>query len=57
MSGFQWNTMKYRTDKSLQETTATLSQDVSSIDTVMKTKLNAYSQNKNALQSLQRKET
>jgi hypothetical protein len=23
---FQWNTMKYRTDKSLQETTATLSQ-------------------------------
>lgn len=26
ISTFQWNTMKYRTDKSLQETTATLSQ-------------------------------
>jgi V-type H+-transporting ATPase subunit C len=26
VSSFQWNTMKYRTDKSLQETTATLNQ-------------------------------
>lgn len=26
ISTFQWNSMKYRTDKSLQETTATLSQ-------------------------------
>ncbi|CDH57927.1 atpase v1 complex subunit c [Lichtheimia corymbifera JMRC:FSU:9682] len=57
ISTFQWNSMKYRTDKSLQETTATLSQEVSSIDTVMKNKMNAYSQNRNALQSLQRKQT
>ncbi|KAJ8659640.1 hypothetical protein O0I10_004619 [Lichtheimia ornata] len=57
ISTFQWNSMKYRTDKSLQETTATLNQEVTSIDTVMKNKMNAYSQNRNALQSLQRKQT
>ncbi|KAI8984545.1 hypothetical protein BDF20DRAFT_860487 [Mycotypha africana] len=57
ISTFQWNTMKYRTDKSLQETTATLSQEVTAIDNVMKTKLNIYTQNKNALQTLQRKQT
>ncbi|KAI8099298.1 uncharacterized protein BX664DRAFT_381875 [Halteromyces radiatus] len=55
--GFQWNTMKYRTDKSLQETTATLSQEVNAIDAIMKAKLNTYTQNKNALQTLQRKQT
>ncbi|ORX52048.1 ATPase, V1 complex, subunit C [Hesseltinella vesiculosa] len=53
---FQWNTMKYRTDKSLQETTATLSQEVNAIDTIMKTKLNTYTLNKNSLQTLQRKQ-
>lgn len=57
ISTFQWNTMKYRTDKSLQETTATLSQEVTAIDNVMKNKLNLYTQNKNALQTLQRKQT
>ncbi|CEG71831.1 hypothetical protein RMATCC62417_07500 [Rhizopus microsporus] len=54
---FQWNTMKYRTDKSLQETTATLNQEVTAIDNIMKNKLNTYTQTKNALQTLQRKET
>ncbi|KAI9304532.1 hypothetical protein BJ944DRAFT_202551 [Cunninghamella echinulata] len=54
---FQWNTMKYRTDKSLQDTTTTLSQEVNAIDNIMKTKLNTYTQNKNALQALQRKQT
>ncbi|CAO3649301.1 unnamed protein product [Cunninghamella blakesleeana] len=54
---FQWNTMKYRTDKSLQDTTATLSQEVNAIDNIMKNKLNTYTQNKNALQALQRKQT
>ncbi|ORZ25180.1 hypothetical protein BCR42DRAFT_444979 [Absidia repens] len=54
---FQWNTMKYRTDKSLQETTVTLSQEVNAIDAIMKTKLNTYTQNKNSLQTLQRKQT
>ncbi|GAA5801214.1 hypothetical protein EDC94DRAFT_616292 [Helicostylum pulchrum] len=54
---FQWNTMKYRTDKSLQETTGTLSQEVTAIDNIMKNKMNIYTQNKNALQTLQRKQT
>ncbi|KAI9258026.1 CRE-VHA-11 protein [Phascolomyces articulosus] len=54
---FQWNSMKYRTDKSLQETTAMLTQEVTSMDNLIKTKLNAYTQNKNALQTLQRKQT
>ncbi|KAG0182444.1 hypothetical protein DFQ28_004087 [Apophysomyces sp. BC1034] len=54
---FQWNNMKYRTDKSLQETTALLNQEVASIDAIMKAKLNTYTQNKNTLQTLQRKQT
>ncbi|KAI9494320.1 hypothetical protein BDB00DRAFT_818708 [Zychaea mexicana] len=57
ISTFQWNTMKYRTDKSLQEITTTLNQEVTSIDNVMKSKLNSYTQSKNSLQALQRKET
>ncbi|EIE80207.1 hypothetical protein G6F46_007905 [Rhizopus delemar] len=57
VSSFQWNTMKYRTDKSLQETTATLNQEVTAVDNIMKSKLNAYTQTKNALQALQRKQT
>ncbi|KAI8384153.1 hypothetical protein BD560DRAFT_322349 [Blakeslea trispora] len=57
ISTFSWNTMKYRTDKSLQETTQTLSQEVTAIDNVMKNKLNMYTQNKNALMTLQRKQT
>ncbi|KAI8139426.1 hypothetical protein BJV82DRAFT_672704 [Fennellomyces sp. T-0311] len=57
ISTFQWNTMKYRTDRSLQEITTTLNQEVTSIDNVMKTKLNSYTQSKNNLQGLQRKET
>ncbi|CAM0135186.1 Vacuolar ATP synthase subunit C [Umbelopsis sp. WA50703] len=54
---FQWNTMKYRTDKSLQETTELLNQEVSSADNVMKNKMNSYTQTKNALQAIQRKQT
>ncbi|KAG0735567.1 hypothetical protein G6F57_005313 [Rhizopus arrhizus] len=57
VSTFQWNTMKYRTDKSLQETTANLNQEVTAVDNIMKSKLNAYTQTKNALQTLQRKQT
>ncbi|KAL0083947.1 hypothetical protein J3Q64DRAFT_1737404 [Phycomyces blakesleeanus] len=57
ISSFQWNSMKYRTDKSLQETTTLLNQEVASIDNVMKTKMNTYTLNKNALLTLQRKQT
>ncbi|KAI9474865.1 hypothetical protein BDB00DRAFT_860156 [Zychaea mexicana] len=54
---FQWNSMKYRTDKSLQETTSMLTQEMTSMDNLIKNKMNAYTQNKNALQALQRKQT
>ncbi|KAI7852920.1 ATPase, V1 complex, subunit C, partial [Circinella umbellata] len=54
---FQWNSMKYRTDKSLQETASMLQQEMTAMDNLIKTKLNTYTQNKNALQTLQRKQT
>ncbi|KAI8997265.1 hypothetical protein BDB01DRAFT_770489 [Pilobolus umbonatus] len=57
ISSFRWNTMKYRTDKSLQETLNTLNQEITTIDTIMKNKLNMYTQNKNTLLTLQRKQT
>ncbi|KAG2188686.1 hypothetical protein INT44_003825 [Umbelopsis vinacea] len=57
VKSFQWNTMKYRTDKSLQETTELLHQDMVSADNVLKNKMNSYTQTKSALQALQRKET
>ncbi|KAI9317190.1 hypothetical protein BX666DRAFT_1857670 [Dichotomocladium elegans] len=57
ISTFQWNSMKYRTDRSLQEITQTLIQEMTSMDSVIKNKTNIYTQNKTALQSLQRKQT
>ncbi|CAO3690402.1 unnamed protein product [Umbelopsis vinacea] len=57
VKNFQWNAMKYRTDKSLQETTELLNQEVISADNVMKNKMNSYTQTRSALQALQRKET
>lgn len=57
IKNFQWNSMKYRTDKSLQEMSTTLNQEVSSIDNLIKRKLIEYNQVKGNLQALQRKET
>ncbi|TPX32899.1 hypothetical protein SmJEL517_g04043 [Synchytrium microbalum] len=57
LQGFQWNTMKYRTDKSLRELADVIIQEVTQIDELMKKKMVAYSQVKTQLQSLQRKET
>ncbi|KXS17787.1 ATPase, V1 complex, subunit C [Gonapodya prolifera JEL478] len=54
---FQWNSMKYRTDKTLREITDTISQEVSNIDILMKQKLSAYQQIKTQLGVLQRKTT
>ncbi|RUP51066.1 ATPase, V1 complex, subunit C, partial [Jimgerdemannia flammicorona] len=54
---FEWNTTKYRIDKSLQEITELLNQEVTSIDTLMKHKMSNYTQVKGSLQNLQRKET
>ncbi|KAF9577321.1 Vacuolar ATP synthase subunit C [Lunasporangiospora selenospora] len=53
---FQWNTMKYRTDKSLVELAEILNNEVVSIDNLMKTKLSNYSVVKGNLQGIQRRE-
>ncbi|KAH6599590.1 hypothetical protein BASA50_002932 [Batrachochytrium salamandrivorans] len=57
LKSFQWNSMKYRVDKTLREIADTVAQEVSSIDTLMKTKTQAYSQVKGVLQGIQRKLT
>ncbi|KAG0005085.1 Vacuolar ATP synthase subunit C [Entomortierella chlamydospora] len=53
---FQWNTMKYRTDKSLVELAGILNNEVASIDTLMKNKMANYSVVKGNLQGIQRRE-
>ncbi|KAF9925475.1 Vacuolar ATP synthase subunit C [Linnemannia zychae] len=53
---YQWNTMKYRTDKSLSELAELLNNEVASIDTLMKNKMANYSVIKGNLQSIQRRE-
>ncbi|KAF9157652.1 Vacuolar ATP synthase subunit C [Mortierella sp. AD011] len=53
---FQWNTMKYRTDKSLVELAGILNNEVASIDTLMKNKMANYSVVKGNLQGMQRRE-
>ncbi|KAI9361220.1 ATPase, V1 complex, subunit C [Zopfochytrium polystomum] len=54
---FQWNAMKYRTDKSLRELTDTITQEVNSIDSLMKTKMQTYTTVKSQLTGMQRKQT
>ncbi|KAJ3014357.1 UNVERIFIED_CONTAM: Vacuolar ATP synthase subunit C [Siphonaria sp. JEL0065] len=57
LKSFQWNTMKYRTDKSLRELTDLISQEVNSIETLMKNKMQSYSTVKTSLSGMQRKQT
>ncbi|KAI8911740.1 hypothetical protein EDD86DRAFT_188870 [Gorgonomyces haynaldii] len=52
---FQWNTMKYRSDKTLKELADMIVQEVNGADTVIKNKLQQYAQTKGTLQTLQRK--
>jgi V-type H+-transporting ATPase subunit C len=54
---FNWNTMKYRSDKTLKELVDSIQQEVNSIDTVMKSKLQAYTTTKNSLITVARKTT
>ncbi|KAK3808719.1 MAG: hypothetical protein J3Q66DRAFT_303995 [Benniella sp.] len=56
LKSFQWNTMKYRTDKSLVELAEILNNEVVSIDNLMKNKLANYSVVKGNLQGIQRRE-
>ncbi|KAJ3290785.1 Vacuolar ATP synthase subunit C [Rhizoclosmatium sp. JEL0117] len=57
LKAFTWNTMKYRTDKSLRELTDLISQEVNSIETLMKNKMQSYSTVKTSLSGMQRKQT
>lgn len=65
LNSFQWNTMKYRSDKTLKELadgiiqvfTFFLIQEVNTSDALIKTKLTAYNQTKGQLQTLYRKQT
>jgi len=56
LQSFQWNDMKYRTDKSLREICDIIVQDVNSIDTLMKSRMTKYNLVKSQLTSLQRKQ-
>jgi len=56
LQGFQWNDMKYRTDKSLREICDIIVQDVNSIDSLMKSRMTKYNLIKSQLTSLQRKQ-
>ncbi|PWN53907.1 putative VMA5-H+-ATPase V1 domain 42 kd subunit, vacuolar [Violaceomyces palustris] len=57
MLGWTWNAGKYRTDRGLREIVEVLSKEMTSIDNVMKQKLNSYNLAKSQLQQLQRKKT
>ncbi|KAL2918711.1 Vacuolar ATP synthase subunit C [Polyrhizophydium stewartii] len=57
LKSFQWNSMKYRVDKTPKELLDMITQEVNSIDALMKNKSQAYSQVKSALQAIQRKTT
>ncbi|RIA95900.1 ATPase, V1 complex, subunit C, partial [Glomus cerebriforme] len=54
---FQWDTMKFRAEKSLQEIAQILSKEVTSIDNLMKAKSAHYNQIRSNLQALERKQT
>ncbi|OUM59267.1 hypothetical protein PIROE2DRAFT_21266 [Piromyces sp. E2] len=57
LQSFQWNDMKYRTDKSLREICDIIVQDVNSIDSLMKSRMTKYNLVKSQLTCLQRKQT
>lgn len=52
---WRWNASKYRADRSLHELLETLTKEMTSIDNVMKQKLNNYNLAKGQLQQLERK--
>ncbi|KAJ3196728.1 hypothetical protein HK101_007960 [Irineochytrium annulatum] len=56
LKSFQWNTMKYRIDKSLRDITDLITQEVNAIEALMKTKMQNYSSVKTQLTAMQRKQ-
>ncbi|KZW02017.1 ATPase, V1 complex, subunit C [Exidia glandulosa HHB12029] len=57
LSGWKWNASRYSPQKSAKETIDTLSKEMTSIDNVMKSKLNNYNLAKGSLVQMQRKKT
>ncbi|KAI8900642.1 ATPase, V1 complex, subunit C [Globomyces pollinis-pini] len=55
LESFSWNTMKYRSDKTLKELADNIIHEITTIDTVMKNKLQAYSATKSQLVAIDRK--
>lgn len=57
LRNFKWNTVKYRTDRSIKDIADALLQEVLAIEALVKTKLAANSQVKASLAAIQRKQT
>ncbi|KAG8979813.1 Vacuolar ATP synthase subunit C [Tulasnella sp. JGI-2019a] len=57
LEGWNWNVGKYGVQRGLRELVDILVKEMTSIDTVMKTKLNAYNLAKGSLVQMQRKKT
>ncbi|PFH50740.1 hypothetical protein AMATHDRAFT_3706 [Amanita thiersii Skay4041] len=57
LSGWKWNEGRYNVQRSLTELVDTLSQEMSSIDNMLKAKLNNYNLVKGSLTQMQRKKT
>ncbi|KAK9767553.1 Vacuolar ATP synthase subunit C [Basidiobolus ranarum] len=57
LKSFQWNAMKYRSDKPLKEIAELINQERSSLDTAMKSKMSQYNTVKSSLTNIERKQT
>lgn len=55
VKAFQWNVIKYRTDKTVAEVADTLVQEAQQIDNLLKARLSAYNQAKTAVAAVERK--
>ncbi|ORY05996.1 ATPase, V1 complex, subunit C [Basidiobolus meristosporus CBS 931.73] len=57
LKSFQWNSMKYRSDKALKEIAELINQEGSSLDSSMKAKMSQYNSVKSSLTNIERKQT
>ncbi|KLO20411.1 ATPase, V1 complex, subunit C [Schizopora paradoxa] len=57
LGGWRWNEGRYNVQKGLQDIVGTLNKEISSIDNVMKSKINNYNLAKGSLDQIRRKKT
>ncbi|KAJ9052223.1 Vacuolar ATP synthase subunit C [Entomophthora muscae] len=57
LRSFSWNTMKYRTDRSLKDIVETINQEMTGIESQLKSKSTQYNAIKGSLTALERKQT